>query len=383
MITFDELEKSPYYNRFLNGPYTAAKGRTSLPLWRYREELSRASKLRRSYYELLRDDLDQLVLKFGLVDSFYNFKRKDLPFPFVERRELKPRARIPGTEYDDVNSFLLIFVEDTIPSAYKKYIRFFDVNKATKTNLISSGVLNLSDDFDRNQKYLDSVQFTDFMNTLLKVDYALLIQRDESVKAKDRYGISHYHVRIDWPIADAAEELAKDLRYILKDLYERGDKYAEDAQKKFFEYYGLPVMAGGRRTAASVAAQYLKRIPCVSTIYVCSSESRCLLRFSERGLSKTALIRLTLSEMLTIAEENGMNLDQFSKNYLIDYEEKDGVCMFQVAYDHTPLATFPKNGKLRGLKPDQSWITICGQHILPKPGIWNLNPISVNIVYAS
>lgn len=353
-----------------------------MPLWNYREELSRANKLRRSYYELLRDDLDQLVLKYGLVDSFYNFKLRDTPFPFVERRELKPRARIPGTEYEEMNSFLLIFVEDVIPSACKKYIRFFDVNKATKTNLLASGVLNLTDDFDRNQKYLDSLQFNDFIHTLLKVDYALLIQRDESLK-RDRYGISHYHVRIDWPIADATEELAKDLRYIIKDLYERGDRYAEDAQKKFFEFYGLPVMAGGRRTAASVAAQYLKRVPCISTIYVCSSESRSLIRFSERGLSKTVLVRLTLQEMLAISEDNEMNLDQFTKTYLIDHEEKDGVCLFQVTYDHTPQATFPKDGKLRGLKPDQSWITISGQHILPKPGLWDIDPLSVNIVYAS
>ena len=34
------------------------------------------------------------------------------------------------------------------------------------------------------------------------------------------------------------------------------------------------MMVGGRRTAAIVAAQYLKRIPCISTVYVGSSESR-------------------------------------------------------------------------------------------------------------
>lgn len=353
-----------------------------MPTWNYREVLSRANKLRRSYYELLRDDLDQLVLQYGLVDSLKNFRLRDIPFPFVERRELKPRARIPSTEFEDMNSFLLIYVEDVIPSASKKYIRFFDVNKATKTNLTASGVMNLTDDFDRNQKYLDSMQFTEFVRTLLDVDYALLIQRDESMR-RDRYGISHFHVRIDWPISDAAEELAKDLRYILKDLYERGDKYAEDVQKKFFEFYGLPVMAGGRRTAASVAAQYLKRLSCISTVYVCSSESRSLTRFSERGLSRSTLIRLNLQEMLAISEENGMNLDTFSKIYLVDYEEKDGVCILQVTYDHTPQATFPKDGKLRGIKPDQSWITISGQHILPRPGIWDKDPLSVNIVYAS
>jgi hypothetical protein len=213
-----------------------------LPQWKYREELSRSNKLRRSYYELLRDDLDHMVLHYGLISTLKNFRVKSLPFPFVERRELKPRARIPGMEYNDVNSFLLIFIEDVIPDACKKYIRFFDINKVTKTNLLASGFLALTDDFDRNEKYLDSLKFNDFMESLLQGDYALLIQRDDSIKGKDRYGISHYHVRVDWPIADAAEELARDLRYILKDLYERGDKYAEDAQKKFFEYYNLPVI---------------------------------------------------------------------------------------------------------------------------------------------
>jgi len=70
---------------------------------------------------------------------------------------------------------------------------------------------------------------------LLNIDYALLIQQDPSVKKKNRYSLTHFHVKIDWPIADAAEDLARSLRYISKDIYEKGDKYAEDAQKKFFE----------------------------------------------------------------------------------------------------------------------------------------------------
>ena len=74
-------------------------------------------------------------------------------------------------------------------------------------------------------------------------------------------------MRVDWPIADAAEDLASSLRYISKELYEKGDKYAEDIQKKFFEYYCLPVMVGGRRTAAIVASQYLKRLSCITTVY--------------------------------------------------------------------------------------------------------------------
>ncbi len=264
-----------------------------MAFWCVREELSQKNRLRRSYYELLRDELDEFMLQYALLDSYQNFVTKKLTYPFVAKRELKPRARIPDIEYASHNTFLVIFLEDTIPAAHKKYIRFFDVNKTTKTNLLHSKTLSLSETFDRNQKYLESPHFFDFLRELLPVDYALLIQRDPTSKKRDRYSLSHFHVRIDWPIFDAAEDLARNLRYISKDVYEKGDKYADDIQKKFFEYYGLPVMVGGRRTAAIVAAQYLKRIPCISTIYAGSSESRALIRISERGVTKLVLLKMT------------------------------------------------------------------------------------------
>ena len=275
-----------------------------LAFWRVREELSKADRLRRSYYELLRDELDQFLLQYALIDSYRNFYDRKVAFPFVEKRELKPRARIPDVEYECQNTFLVIFLEDTLPSEHKKYIRFFDDNKTTNANLLQSKTLPLLTKFDRNQKHLESAHFYDFLKILLPVDYALLVQRDRVSKAKNKYSLSHFHVKIDWPIADAAEDLARNLRYLSKDIYEKGDKYAEDIQKKFFEYYGLPTMAGGRRSAAIVAAQYLKRIPCISTVYAGSSESRALIRISERGVSKAILMPFTPAEMNQIAEEN-------------------------------------------------------------------------------
>ena len=249
-----------------------------MAFWNFREELSQADRIRRSYYELLRDELDQFLLQYALIDSYHNFVSQQKAFPFVEKRELKPRARIPDLEYDSQNAFLVLFVEDVITSEHKKYIRFFDDNKTTQTNLMRFKTLALSQKFDRNAKNLESIRFNNFIKQLLPVDYALLIQRDPAGKAKNIYSLSHFHVRIDWPIADAAEDLAQSLRYISKDIYEKGDKYAEDTQKKFFEFYGLPVMAGGRRTAAIVAAQYMKKIPGITTVYAGSSETRSLIR---------------------------------------------------------------------------------------------------------
>ncbi|MDP7354970.1 MAG: hypothetical protein QF888_00430 [Desulfobacterales bacterium] len=353
-----------------------------MAFWSVREELSQADRLRRSYYELLRDELDQFMLQYALIDSYSLFVVDKTPYPFVEKRELKPRARIPTVEYECQNAFLAIFVEDTIPPANKKYIRFFDDNKTTKINLLRSEGLSLSDKFDRSQKYLDSVHFYNFLKVLIPVDYALLIQRDHTSRLKNRYSLSHFHVRIDWPIANAAEDLARNLRYISKDLYEKGEKYAEDIQRKFFEYYGIPVTVGGRRTAAIVASQYMKQFPFITTVYAGSCESRSLIRISERGVSKSILMKFSTRKLEEIAETNNLSLKMFKKNYVVVPRRKDSVCIFQTTYAPTSHARPADEGKLREIRPDLNWITVDAQHILPKPGVWEYPPIPLNVIYS-
>jgi len=353
-----------------------------LAFWSVREELSRVQRMRRSYYELLRDDLDQYMLDHALIGSYTRFMNSGTPYPFVEKRELKPRARIPGVEYEHQNTFLVIFVEDTIPARYKKYVRFFDLNTTTKSNLLKAKFLPLPDTFDRNQKYFDAVQFYNFLKILLPVDYALLIQRDPGSHLTNRYMLSHFHVRIDWPIAEAAEDMAQALRYISKDLYERGDAYAESLQKKFFEYYGVPVMVGGRRTAAIVAAQYLKRMQCISTVYVGSSESRALIRISERGISKAILLPMSETEIQQFASLHNMPLPTFKKNYVVAREGRNGICIFQVTYAYTNHARPPDDGKLRELNPDVNWLSIGQEHILPKPGVHKYPPLPFGFIYS-
>ena len=353
-----------------------------MAFWSVREELSHANRLRRSYYELLRDEMDQFIVEYALIDSYHKFLERDVPYPFVEKRELKPRALLPDVEYEPQNAFLVIFIEDSIPAAHKKYIRFFDANRTTKTNLTRSRYLPLDKSFDRFQKYLESAHFFNFLKVLLPMDYALLIQRDPASQTRNRYSLSHFHVRIDWPIADAAESLARNLRYISKDLYEKGDKYAEDIQKKFFEYYGLPVMVGGRRTAAIVAAQYLKRISCINTVYAGSSESRALIRISERGVSKLVLVKYTPDETARIAEANSLGVRTFKKNYVAAREGEANICILQVTYFPTEQARPPEDGKLRELKPDLNWLTVGRQQILPRPGVWKYPPCPSNFIYS-
>ncbi|MFP4476098.1 MAG: hypothetical protein ACLFOY_11125 [Desulfatibacillaceae bacterium] len=340
------------------------------------------NRLRRSYYEVLRDQLDQFTVGYALINSYKKFVGTGAIYPFVEKRELKPRARIPHQEYESQNAFLLLFVEDAIPSIHKKYIRFFDDNKVTKKNLLRTKMVPLSKDFDRRLKHLESANFFNLLEQLLPVDYALLIQRDPATKARHRYSMTHYHVRVDWPIADAAEDLARKLRYISKDLYEKGEVLAEDLQKKFFEYYGMPVMAGGRRTAAIVAAQFLKRLPCISTVYVGSSESRSLIRIAEHDVSKFVLIKLSALQMSEIAEANEIRLSTFKKNYLVAREGTHGIALFRASYAHTYPARIPDDGKIRELKPDLNWLTVDSQYVIPRPGTWKFRPLPHNMIYS-
>lgn len=321
------------------------------------------------------------MIDYALIESYKKFKERNLEYPYVEKRELKPRAILPDVEYECQNSFLVLFVEDTIPPLHKKYIRFFDVNVTKKTNLLRSKTLPISDDFERYQKYLESAQFYNFLKTLLPVDYALLIQRDPSTRTRNRYSLTHFHVRIDWPIADAAEDLARHLRYISKDLYEKGDKYAEDVQKKFFEYYGLPVMVGGRRTAACVAAQYLRRLPCITTVYAGSSETRALIRLSEKGVSRVVLMKFSNQDIRQMAENNHIAVKTFRNNYVIDNDKNENVCIFQANYTATQHAVPPEDGKLREIKSDVFWLTVEGQQVIPKPDVFKYPPITANVIY--
>lgn len=345
--------------------------------------LSWHEKIRRSLFEVLRDELEGDLIRWGLLDSFKNFQANNHPYPFVEMRELKPKARIVEREYEYQNSFLILFCEGTIPDKYKKSIRFFDSNKVTKDNLLATLDFKIFDDFSLNMKYFDGPQFKKIFFPLLPVDNALLIQRDPSLKSKNRYMLSHFHVKIDWPVANAAEHLGRDLRYLTKDLYERGDKHAEILQQKLFEYFGFHHTVGGRRTAAVVAAQFLRSFHLFFSIYVASSSSRCLTSITENSIYRYVLIKLSNEEMEVLAKANRLRPDTLINRFIIHQEKDYGVGIFLVVYGHTPFSKPPADGKVRSLNPDYRWLTVAHQFLIPKPSMKDVRPVSYPIIYAS
>ncbi len=350
-------------------------------MWRYRERLTYYEKLRRSLYEVLRDNLERRLMKVSLIDSFYKYLENGVEYSFLDKSELKPQSKKMEKESELFNTFIVIFYEAVISPQLKNYIRFFPENTVVKKNLEYLANFSLYKRFNLNLRYFDNPGFLDFIEQLLNVDYALLIQQDPTVKKKNRYSLTHFHVKIDWPIADAAEDLAKYLRYVKDNLYEHGDKVARILQNKLFEYYGCHHSVGGRRTAGLIAAQLLRRLDYISTVFVSSCESRSMYKYSERGVSKFFLIQLTEEQAKALAEKERMNVETFKSRYLYPAENYY-VGITEASYRHTIHSKPPEDGKLRKLKPAYSWLRLRDEFLHPKLSALNSRPINYKWVYA-
>ncbi len=351
-------------------------------MWRYREQLSYYEKLRRSIYEMLRDALERRLMKISLIDSFYNYQKNGVEYSFVEKSELKPKSKKMEKESEFFNTFLVIICEGVLSTELKNYIRFFPENSVIKKNLRYLANFSLYKRFYQNLRYFDSPGFLDFIEELLDIDYALLIQQDPTVKKKNRYALTHFHVKIDWPIADASEDLAKWLRYIQYNLYENGDKAARILQNKLFEYHGCHHSVGGRRTAGLIAAQLLRKLDSVTTVFVSSAESRIMYRYSERGVSKFFLIQFNDKQLAALANVNDITPD-FLKAHYLHAGNGSYLGILEASYAHTVHSKPPKDGKLRKVKPAYNWLTLREELLHPTLDAPQATPIHYNWVYST
>jgi hypothetical protein len=353
-----------------------------MPVWPYRYQLSLKHRVRRSIYEILRDQMDGYLMRHALGDSYRKFMEAGESYPFVPKRELKPRAKVIEKEYSNQNHFLVIFCEGMIPGSYKKHIRFFDNNKVTKESVNEQLVnVQLHKGYTKNLRYFDNLNFGKFLVDLTPVDYAILVQQDPSIKRQNRYVMTHFHVRIDWHIDDATEDMAQQLRYISKELYENNEKYAQSLYNKLFENYGFHHAIGGRRTAAVVAAQFLKRMDFISTVYVASAEARTLTRLSERGVSKYVLVKVSMSDISQIISEHRFSFEKFKDTFLVDMQDDHGVAILQVVYSNSIHSKAPEDGKLRRLWPEYQWLNVSDQRLIPVDSP-DTDPVTYNTIYS-
>jgi len=321
-------------------------------------------------------------MKISLIDSFYNYQKNGAEYSFLDKSELKPKSKKMEQESEFFNTFIVIFCEEIVNPELKNYLRFFPQNSVIKKNLEYLPNFPIYKRFHQNLRHFESPRFLEFVESLLHVDYALLIQQDPTVKKKNRYSLTNFHVKIDWPIADAAEDLAKWLRYIQNNLYENGDKEGHILQNKLFEYYGCHYSVGGRRTAGLIAAQLLKGLDFISTVFVSSSESRAMYKYSERGVSKFFLIQLTKKQVNALANKEGMESDSFASTYLYPAGNYH-IGISEASYSHTQYSMPPDDGKLRKLRPAYNWLKLRDELLHPKVDALDAKPIFYNWVYTT
>lgn len=372
--------QDPAYERLQPNLYT--KGCITDTMKKSRFELSYLEMVRRSFYVFLRDELERRLKNITFEKIYKQCKDDNTPYPYVDPREMRPKKREFAKESTLALPYIIIFAEETIDNAYQKYIRFSDNNKVRKDNLALVSAVQLKKPFYSGIKFFERNTFFELLETLLEVDYALLIQRDERYRKQNRYALSHFHVKIDWPIAEAAESLGKELRYTSKNLYEKGERTATILQEKLFEYYGWHHQGtGGRRTAALIAAQYLKQVSGLSTVYVSSSETRTLTRYSEKGVGRSAIIQLDKDYAHQILESYRLPLETFRQGYVLGESDDYYDVMLSVLYKHTKWAVPPSDGKIRIIRPDFSWLAVDREMIIPLSNALSAEPLIIKWIY--
>ena len=347
-----------------------------------RFELGHTEKIRRSIYVFLRDELERRLKSIALEEPYLKCKEKKIPYPYVDSSEMRPKKKEFSKESTQARPFFIIFCEDTIDEIHQKYIRFSNSNRVRKDTISLVPDIGLHRSFYSAVRFFERDSFFELLDQLVDVDYCLLIQRDNRYKKRNRYSLTHFHVKVDWPIAEAAESLAKEMRYVSKSLYEKGERYAEILQQKLFEFYGCHHQAsGGRRSAALIAAQYLKSIPGLATVYISSAETKTLTRYSEKGVARYAIIQFDKVYAKQICENNNLTEESFRQGYALGESENHFDVILFVSYKHTEWGTPPSDGKLRILKPDYSWLAVDMEMILPMPHAVSFRPLHVKWVY--
>jgi hypothetical protein len=117
-------------------------------------------------------------------------------------------------------------------------------------------------------------------------------------------------------------------------------------------------------------------------VFVSSSESRAMYKYSERGVSKFFLIQLNETQIEALAQREGMKTGQFKSTYL--YPAGDfQVGISEASYGRTTHSKPPEDGKLRKLKPAYSWLKLRDEFLHPRTDALTASPINYSWVYAT
>lgn len=337
------------------------------------------------------DHLDRVLIDFHLLESLQRFLDAGRPYPFVDMRELKPGAAGSGVPEKQVtlhNNGLLLLVDGNLPDEAKKHLRFRDKGRVVKENLGAYRVLEdeMLEAFELAWTRPGGPDFERFLRALIRADFGLLVQRDARATKKRRFALTHFRVRIDWPVVEATESLGKELKFLAKHLFELPEQQAEQVEAKLYERFGFHYTVGGRRTAGVVCAQYLRKLAGRKKgfdfrVYVGSCESRTLTKIHPETVERFALVRLTEDDL------DALDLDRAIRSTHAVHLDTDGSAVFVLALTYGLTDHARPTADVRGSRPidglaSMPFLRIESQRLQPRFDR-QAEPVPVSLVYRS
>lgn len=322
-----------------------------------------------SSFGATRARLTNLLVQASLVESYHSFLAHGKPYPFPSPESLRPGASTAALEHPFQRAALVFLVDGMTPSSLTKHIRMRRRNQANASNLA-----RLAPELDAHLMRSAALTpgdsgFDDLFTPLLSLDYALVVQRVEPV----RFALTHMHVKIERLTDNAIRELAKSLGYIERRLFERGETYIEAIEAKFYEYYGFPPNASGRKSAAAMAARLLASRRLGFVVFAACQED-CRLTIIDDGdtIDHVVLARVPSADVFSRLAER--SADRYAVDREIGMYDDHTVIVHRARFRRTVSARPITSGD-SGRRPDadlglvRPWLELIGEDMLPCPGL--------------
>ncbi|MEQ9640699.1 MAG: hypothetical protein RIM84_11805 [Alphaproteobacteria bacterium] len=301
-----------------------------------------------------------LLVAHCLVGTLARFRAAGQPYRFPAPETAYPGSIPVAAEEPNRNTALMICVDGSLPPPIRKHFRLRSSNRAIWRN-----IRRLLPDADMSEyrttdNRLESDAAPRLLTQLLPLDYALLVERppDESGAALPAE-LTHLHVKVERITDNAIRDLGRQLGYLQRSLFERGEDYVEALEAKFFEYHGFPAHASGRQAAAAMAAQLLRQHEARFTVFVASQESGRLTVLDETD---------EITQMLLVEADDRLRA-ALGEADPADYLLPGGAMasdagLLRLRLRRTPEA-LPQSQRNRDSDITAPWLEIVGQELLP------------------
>ncbi|PWR22483.1 hypothetical protein [Zavarzinia aquatilis] len=323
-------------------------------------------------FVVTRNRLTEFLLNYSLIESYFAFVRARKPYPFMARDAVVPGSAVPRGEQRHQNTAFMILLDEPLPETLIKHFRLRKSNRVTAPNLRALCSDVVIEDIEPAQLDLSSSESDALLRKLLPIDYAILGERATPGGAPL---LSHAHVKIERLTDNALRELGLDLGYVERRLFERGEDYADALEAKFYEYYGFPGNASGRKSAAAMAAQMLAKAGTRFCVLLANQDD-CRITVLDDGpfITQYMLIRLDRDDTARLIRTARAFGATGAGPYTVIRDARDAsIVLYRVDFARSA----PARGRVRSDADRllrQPWLEIVDEWIVKVPSAEHMEP---------